>query len=295
MKNIYFTGIIPALVTPIDENQNIKREVVSELLDMQLEAGVHGFYVCGNTGEGPRLKNKTRMDMLETTLEQNRNRGKIIAHIGAENMLDVIELTRHATKVGADGIASLPPTNFRYTQEELVNYYKIIADNTDLPLLLYAHETGNIYNFPELMEELIKIPNVIGLKCTLTDYYQMWQIKELNNSDVNLLNGPDQTLLCGLALGADGGIGSTYNIMPKWFCNLYKAFHNNDMESANKLQHKITKVITILKRYGVISAVKAVLTLMGYDVGAPALPSIPLTTIEQGELKVLLKKQGIKI
>ena len=295
MKNIYFTGIIPALVTPIDENQNIKREVVSELLDMQLEAGVHGFYVCGNTGEGPRLKNKTRMDMLETTLEQNRNRGKIIAHIGASNMVDAIELTRHATEAGADGIASLPPASFQYSQRELVDYYKTIADNTDLPVLLYAYEAGNVYNFPKLMEEIMTIPNVVGLKCTLSNYYHMWQIKGINNGDVNVINGPDETLLCGLSMGADGGIGSTYNIMPKWFCELYEGFLHEDMKRATAIQYRINRVIEILISYGVIASVKATLSLMGFDVGAPAPPAMSLSKEGKRELKDKLIELGLKL
>jgi N-acetylneuraminate lyase len=294
MKNIHFAGIMPALVTPFDQNQKIKRQAVGELINMQLKGGVQGFYVCGNTGEGPSLRLSTRMEMLEAVVEFNLGRGKIIAHIGAPNILDAVELTKHATKAGVDGIASLPPTyNFKYSQDELVAYYRTIADNTHLPVMVYAHQSTGVSDYLDLMSRLMEIPSVSGLKCTLKDYYIMRRIKELNGGDINVINGPDETLLCGLTMGADGGIGSTYNIMPDWFCKLYQAYCIGDMSSAAEYQYKINQVITILIEFGVIRSVKATLSMMGFDVGEAAFPSRPLDAQERADLRQRLSEQGI--
>ena len=139
MDNIKFKGIMPALITPFDENGNIYTDTVAELVHYHLNAGVNGFYVCGATGEGPALSKKSRMEMTEAVIDANKKQGRVIVHVGSINAEETIALTRHATKAGADGISSVPPLYFyKYTQKEIMEYYKKIADNTDLPILLYA-------------------------------------------------------------------------------------------------------------------------------------------------------------
>ena len=297
MNNILFKGIMPALITPFNDNQEINMEAVFKLIDWQLACGVNGFYTCGRTGEGPALRVSTRKSMVEAAVEATKGRGVIINHIGASNILDVIELTKHSQKVGVNAISSLVPNyTANYTEDELVEYYKIIADNTDLPILVYATPTLNASDLSKLMLRLMQIPNVIGLKFTRNNYFELQQIKSLNDGNINVINGPDETLLCGLAIGADGGIGATYNLMPDWFVKLYTAFSAGDLAGAKEYQYKINQVIKILIKYsknGSLKAVKSALEMKGFQAGYAACPAGRFHADEAIALKADLEMAGI--
>ena len=276
-NNILFTGTMPALITPFTEEGKVKTNTVKGLVDWHLSEGSTGFYICGTTGEGPALPASTRMEMAEATVDAVAGRGVVIDHVGAPNIWDAIALTEHATKIGVDCIASLAPTySFKYTADELYEYYKIIASHTDKPVLVYATLAMGIPNFPVFMEKLMEIPNVIGVKCTLRDDFVLHKIKEVNGGNINVINGPDETLICGLTMGADGGIGSTYNLMPGWFAKLFDAFKAGNLAEAQQYQYKINRVIDAILRFGkfgAIRGVKAALEMKGYDVGNAVFPA----------------------
>jgi len=198
MSNILFTGVMSALVTPFGPDGKVKKTAVEKMIDWQLSEGLKGFYICGSTGEGPALKPSTRMEMLETAAAAAKGRGVVIAHIGAPNIWDAMELTKHATKTRVSAISSLAPTySYKYSEDELFDYYKRIADSTDLPVLVYATAAMGVPNFPRLMAKLITIPNVVGVKFTIRDYFELRKTKEVNGGDINLINGPDETCSAG--------------------------------------------------------------------------------------------------
>ena len=290
---------MPALITPFDGQEQLKAETARQLIDFQLAEGVSGFYICGATGEGPALRPVTRMEMAETTVAHVAGRGWVIDHIGAPNMQDTLELVRHATRTGVDAVASLAPTNsYRYTTDELYSYYAAIAAATDLPVLVYATDMIRTQDVLGLMARLMQIPNVIGLKFTIRDYFLMGQVCELNKGDINVINGPDETLLCGLAMGADGGIGSTYNVMPGWFCSLYQAYQDGDLQKARMLQYKINHVIRILHQFSegaITKAIKATLQLMGFDAGEAASPAKHIRAEERQAMREALREAGLDL
>ncbi|MDD3996290.1 MAG: dihydrodipicolinate synthase family protein [Sphaerochaetaceae bacterium] len=297
MSNIRFKGIMPALITPYDEKQKVKEKTVRALMDWHISQGVDGFYICGSTGEGPALKKETRMEMAEIAVDQAKGRSVIINHIGAPNILDALELTEHASTIGVDCIASLAPTySFKYTEDELFDYYKRISDYTSTPVMVYATAAMGVSNFPRLMERLIQIPNIIGVKFTIRDYFELRKAKEVNGGDINLINGPDETLICGLAMGADGGIGTTYNLMPDWYVGLYNAFIAGDTKIALGFQSKCNRVTEALIRFsknGAIKGVKAALQLKGFDVGDAVFPSHHYLHDELSVFKKDLESLGI--
>ena len=143
-----FTGMYSALFSIYDENMKVKKDSVRALMEYNQKNGLAGFYVGGATGECVVLPNRTRIEMLETAVE-NKKDSKIIAHIGAGHWEDTKELLLHASKLDIDCVASLPPALMAYyTEEETINYYKEIASLTDKPVMAYiqAFYTGNIVN-----------------------------------------------------------------------------------------------------------------------------------------------------
>jgi N-acetylneuraminate lyase len=140
-----------------------------------------------------------------------------------------------------------------------------------------------------MVEKIMGIRNMIGLKWTSYDYYEMRKIKELNGGDINVINGPDETLLCGLVMGADGGIGATYNPMPKVFVKIYESFMSGNIVAAQEAQFKANKVIKILLRHGVLNGVKDMLEMIGIDMGYCTYPLKRFTASEQEIFRAELK------
>jgi len=130
---------------------------------------------------------------------------------------------------------------------------------------------------------------MIGLKWTSYDYFTMHRIKELRSGNINVINGPDECLLCGLAMGADGGIGATYNVMPKLFSQIYCSFRAGDLDTARAAQYKANKLIEILLKFGVVCGIKDILTMLGYDCGYQVYPQKRFTDEERAAFRAELE------
>ena len=292
-NNKLFKGIRSALVSCFDESENVNEDAMRRLMRWHIKEGFAGFYVNGGTGEGARLQKETRKRIAEIAVDEVKGTGAdIINHVGAIDIRTAVELAEHAAKIGCDAISSVPPFFFGYGEEEIYNYYKAIADASGLPVLMYASPLSGVAITPQMVDRLMeRIPSLIGLKWTNPNYYVMHQIAELKGGNINVINGPDETLLCGLTMGADGGIGATYNVMPKLFRQIYDLYQENLIPEARQIQFKANKVIDILIEHGVDCGVKQMLCDMGYDAGFGAYPSKRFSDEElavfRGKLKAL--------
>ncbi len=306
MKNIQFTGIRSAIFTPLNADSTVKVEAVKPLVDRTLDLGAKGFYVAGSTGEGPTLNQTERKKVVSAVIEAAKSRKTVngetpdvIVHVAAPYTPDAFDLAKYAKDAGADCISSLAPNFYTaHTPEECLDYYKRLSDCTDLPILVYATNllTGSIKNLSEFFTKAMQIEHVIGLKYTLRDYYELSMLKQINGGDINIVNGPDETLLGGLAMGADGGIGSTYNLVPELFVDIWNKYHAGDMEGARVSQAKVNRIITTLvnTKGGYLNACKNALKLYGIDLGACAYPKVPLTSDELADLKKRLEIAGME-
>lgn len=286
-NNILFRGILPALVSPVTDDGQVMKKETEKLIRWQMENGVNGFYICGSTGEGLILPPKTRMELLETALEATEGKVPVITHVGAIDLPTTLSLAEHAKKAEAAAVSSIPPIYFQYGEDEIVDYYKAVASAAELPLLMYGVGLANTKLTVDLVERLMQIDNIIGIKWTYPDYYSMGKLKDIQNGNVNVINGPDEMLVCGLAMGADAGIGTTYNVMPRLFVKLYEAFQNGRVEEARTLQHAINRVIAVLIKYQVIPSTKALLCHMGFEVGEC---TKPLRRFSKEENEAFLKE-----
>jgi len=267
MTNVKFTGAMSAFSTPLNDDGGIREQVARELMRWQFDAGLKGLYICGGTGEGVVMNPAARKRLAEIAVEEAKGRGPVITHVGAADLATAAGLAAHAAAAGCDAISSVPPFFYHYGPGEISDYYRAIAKASELPVLIYATPlTGTVFS-RDMIAALMEIPGVIGLKWTSPDYYSMSRIKQLNGGDINVINGSDETLLCGLIMGADGGIGANYNIMPKVFAGIYDAFCSGDYNKARDLQSKANRVIDIILQFGVLTGVKEVLNMLGFDFG----------------------------
>lgn len=277
MKKI-FSGIMPALVTPFNaDGKTVNEKTARELIEFHISQGADGFYILGSTGEGLLMMEEERMKMCEVVVAQVAGRKPVICHIAAMNFDEAVRLAKHAEKAGADAVSAVPPFFFHYTEEDVYNYYKVLAQSTGLPFIMYNHPAANGGMSAVTVAKMFEIDNVTGVKWTVNNYYELMKLKNITHGEINIINGPDEMLVSGLAAGADAGIGASYNVMLPQFLEIYKCFRDGNNEKAFEIQAKVNKVIDCIIKHEVIPATKYMCTMMGFDVGYASLPMCQVT------------------
>jgi N-acetylneuraminate lyase len=275
-------GILPALVTPVNASGEFQVKPYEQLLERVYRSGVHGVYLCGQTGEGFQLSPNERKAATECAVQNSPRDAQVVVHVGASSTADAVRLASHAAKSGAHVISSLPPVG-NYSFEEIRSYYEALAQASDLPLLIYYFPSiAPAIRSTEQILDLCSIPNIIGLKFTDTDFFRLWTIRQ---SGAIVLNGFDEMLLAGLIMGANGGIGSTYNLIPESFVELYQHTSNQRWEQARHVQQQINEFIQVLLRFPIPPAIKLILSWTGISCGSCILPRRELTPEKQTELR----------
>ena len=292
MNRVKFTGIMPALISPVNEDGSIREKPLRKLVKYLSGTGITGFYICGATGEGIAMAPNQRMTLAEIVKDEAPAGMKIINHICAADLATVKKLAAHSRKIGLDGVASVPPLFFNYNEKGIIDFYAAMSEASEgLPLMIYASPLSGPLLSLQTVEKMLSIPGFVGMKFTNPNYYLLSRYKKLDGGNINIINGPDETCALGLMMGADGAIGSTYNFMPKLFVKLYGAVMAGKMDEALALQMKADEMIELLLKYDVVSCVKLILQTRGFDVGEPNAPLRRLNTDEKQSF--LLKYQAL--
>lgn len=288
-----FTGILPALVTPLcADNKTIDIPATDAIIEHLIGQGANGFYILGGTGEGLLMTREDREIMCEAAVKAVKGRVPIINHIASINVDEAVALAKHAEKMGCDAIAAVPPCFFHYGEEDLYNYYKTLADAVHIPVIIYYHPGAQKSMSAKLIAHVFEIDNVTGVKWSSDNLFEMMRLKDMTHGEMNIINGPDQLLVSGLAAGADAGIGSTYNVMLPEFLKIYDAVKRGDMKTALETQLKVNRVIDVNIKHEVISSVKYMCGMMGFPVGNPNPPLRAYTPEQAAQLEKDAKAAG---
>lgn len=259
-------GIFTALLTPFDDNNKINREALEQLVRHNIKLGVDGFYVDGSTAEAFLLTTEERKQVLQIVKEAAPDK-KLIAHIGSVREDEALELSLYAKELGYDAISSVAPFYYKFSFEEIKNYYFRLAEKSGMPMIVYHFPafSGVSMGVNEISTFLDR-EEFIGIKFTSNDFFTMEQVRA-KYPDKLIYNGYDEMFLAGVSMGADGGVGSTYNFMADKFVKLHRLFKEEKIAEAQKLQFEINRIITILCQIGVMQAEKEVLNQLGIPFG----------------------------
>ena len=272
-----FHGIFPALLTPFEKDGSVNKTVLHELVEMNVRKGVSGFYVCGSTGEALMLPPAQRKEILETVVDANRGRCKVIAHIGAIDALTAQDLALHARDAGADAVSSLAPFYYSFNADEITRYYFDIADKTNMPMVVYNIPVLSKVSLSEgSLAAFLKDERFIGVKHTSSDFFLLERLTT-RFPDKVFFNGFDEMFLPALCAGATGGIGSTYNLMAEKFIRIRQLFKENRIAEARAEQTRANNIIAALIQVGVMPGEKALLCRLGLDFGICRKPFGELT------------------
>ena len=283
-------GILPAAITPLDETGRFVPAVFEQLLTRLYSAGVHGVYVCGSTGEGMLQSAEQRRAIVESAVACTPRDRHVIVHVGAASLDEAVALASHAAQAGAHAISSLPPTSAQFGFADVFRYYQALARASELPLLVYYFpEVSHSIATAEQLEAVCALPNVIGVKFTDFDLYRMATVTRPGRS---VFNGRDEVLAAGLLMGASGGIGTFYNVMPDLFVQIYTAAAAGRWEDARAAQQRVNALIRTALRYPVFPAVKQILAWSGLDCGVCLPPRTRLDADQQTALRNELAAAG---
>ena len=237
-----FQGIIPAFYACYDKEGNISPEAVRELTRWFIQKGVKGLYVGGSSGECIYQSKEERKLVLENVMAEAKGKLTIIAHVACNNTADSQELAAHAESLGVDAIASIPPIYFHLPPYAIAKYWNDIsaaAPNTDFVIYNIPQLAGVSLTVP-LLKKMLENPRCIGVKNSSmpTQDIQMWR-----DEGAIVFNGPDEQLISGLVMGATGGIGGTYGVMPELYLELYRCVKSGDLTKALDIQNDCCRII----------------------------------------------------
>ena len=294
MKQIQ--GVIPALVTPFKEDESVDEEKTRNLVEYLLDIGVDGFYLTGSTGEGFLMDETERKKVVEVVIDQVKDRVPVIVHVGAISTKISVELAKHAYEAGAAAVSSVPPFYYKFSFDEIYNYYKDISDATPLPLIIYSiPATTGVDMGIDAIVKLAEIDNVKGIKYTSMNHFEMQRIKERLSGNFAVYSGADEMALSGMLMGADGIIGSSYNCIPEVFIQMLSAIEEGDINVAKEHQIIANDIIEIFARYTYHVSLKQAMKWLGVDCGRNRRTFKSFTTEEKAALrKDLLKLKQSK-
>ena len=277
-----YQGIIPAFYACYDEEGRISPERVERLTELLLKKGVKGLYVGGSSGECIYQGTEERKTVLEHVMKASKGQMTIIAHVACNNTADSCELAAHAQSLGVDAIAAIPPIYFHLPEYAIADYWNTIsAAAPDLDFIIYniPQLAGTALTIP-LFRKMLENPRVIGVKNSSMPTQDIQMFKQEGGSRCIVMNGPDEQLLAGLAIGADGGIGGTYGVMPELYLKIKELFDKGRMEEAREIQYAADEIIyNMCKCHGNLYAVmKKIIALRdGVELGSVRSPLPALT------------------
>lgn len=287
---IEISGIIPPIVTPLTSDYKINEKVLRKMINHLIENGVHGIFPAGTTGEFYALTNEEYKELLEITVDETKGRVPVYGGVNHITTRGAIKLAEIAQEAGVDALSILTPMFISPSQKELYLHYKNIAENIDLPIILYnnAPKTG-VTIAPEMVQNLADIKNIVAIKDSTGDMTNTEECLRLTKDrEFSVLMGRDTLIYAGLAYGATGAIASCANVAPKIAVDIYDKYIAGDLEAALEAQYRLAPLRMITNLGTFPAVIKEGLKLQGFDVGPCYEPIKPLLTENREILKNIL-------
>ena len=284
-------GVIPAMITSFNKDESINKEGIRKTINYLIYEKVNGLYITGSTGETFLMSQDEKKQVIEIIVEEVNGRVPVIAHIGSIGTKITTELGQYAEKVGVDALSALPPFYYGFSNDEIFSYYKDISNTTNLPITIYNISHAHLMDL-DMLKRLAAIKNVKGVKYTAPTHFNFNKIKKEVGENFKIYSGMDEMSLSGLISGADGIIGSFYNLMPEMFVDIYAKVKEGNINAAKKIQEKINIIILYALGKSGYPFIKMGLNWLGIDSGYVRKP---FTTFIDREIENTIKNDLKKL
>ena len=290
-----FTGLIPPMVTPLDEKRQLDIEATKKMVKHLEQGGVDGLFLLGTTGEGPHLAYAVREKLVKTVCSLTKL--PVLVGITETDLEDALAFAKKCKAYGAKGIVAAPPYYFKLTQSECLAWFTELADRLPLPLVIYdmpAH-TDTVIE-PVTIAALAKHKNIVAMKdsSSVIALFNKFKLALEDAKDFSLFMGPDEAMGEAVLTGADGGVCTGANLWPAAFKKMYEAAKAGDVATMRKCQRFTTMSSYLVYglgagQIGFLKGVKAALAEMGLIKNVLTAPFAPFTGAELKKVKAALK------
>lgn len=285
-------GIIPAILTPFNDDYEVDEKVFEELCNYLIEKGVNGLFVAGTTGEGPLLSLEERARLFKLAVMSANGRVPIICHVGSISSRETITLIRSAIDARADAIAIVSPYYYRLDESAIEDYYtEVLEEAKGIPVFLY--NIPGLTNNPissGLAQRLFSLGKISGIKDSSGNITVLKSFIDIS-PEFQVICGSDALFLLALSLGAVGAVSSTANVFPEIFTSIYNALLNRNMDMAIENQRKLNELCKIFQYGRLISSYKYALSLRGFKISDRVRsPQRKLTEEEKEVIRESLKE-----
>lgn len=286
-----FEGVLPAIVTPFKRNlaMDLDLEGLASNIEFLIENGVHGIVPCGSTGESATLSFEEHEEVIAATIEAVNGRVPVIAGTGSNNTAEAVRFTKAAKNLGADGVLVISPYYNKPNRSGLIKHYTILA-NLDIPVIMYnvPGRTGQNLT-PDLVIELARNPNIVGIKEASGDIGQISRIIEGTlDEDFQIISGDDNLTYPILSIGGSGVISVAANVEPGRMVAMFDAFCEGDFETALDLHYELSPLFRSMFIDTNPIPVKKAVELRGMAAGPVRLPLDELDATKTGQLREVL-------
>jgi 4-hydroxy-2-oxoglutarate aldolase len=298
MSYFEIKGVIPPVITPFKENDEVDYEKFSSNIKKWNSKDLAGVLVLGSNGETAYLREEEKLELIKLAVENTDDDKIVMVGTGLESTEMTIELTNKAAKLGADCALLLTPNYYggKMGDEAQLAYFKEVADNTEIPILIYnVTKFTHINISPKVVSELSKHKNIIGMKDSSGDVKQLIQFMNAGlDQEFNLLVGTAAAWYPALAVGVKASVMALANCCPDECIEVQKLFEEGKNEESLELYKKMYPVNSaVTGGYG-IAGLKYVCDELGFEGGFTRKPLLPLKDREKVELDSIIKKAELK-
>lgn len=297
MKTVEIYGIVPPIITPMNEDESVNYEELRNQIDRLIDNGCHGIFVTGTNGESYILSEEEKLEILRVAVEHINGRVPVYSGTGCISTSKTIKLSLQAMQIGADVLSIITPSFAVASQEELYIHYETIAKAVDMPIVLYniPARTGNSLA-TETVQRLAKIENIVGVKDSSGNFDNMLKYIEYTRDIQNfeVVSGNDSLILWNLYAGGAGGVSGCANVYPKTMSSIYDYFKAGELKKAREMQDSIRSFRNCFKYGNPNTIVKTAVKLLGHDVGKCRAPFNSIAGEGIDALKAVLKENEEK-
>ena len=291
-----FEGVYPALATPMTSDGALDESVLAQIVEFNIQAGVHGFWVAGGTGESILLDDDENGRIAEITMDQAAGRARIIMHVGASTTARAAAMAEEAAKHNVDAICCVPPFFYGRGADEIAEHYRVVAAAADVPLFVYnlPSATG-VEITPPLMQTIQdRVPQLKGLKHSAPS---AWYVRTFADMGLDCFIGNCMLMLPAMTIGATGCVDGPPNMLPELWVDIWEAYQSRDLDRAESAQQKASAAWGALADTGVAfhALVKGVLTeRLGVDCGDPRPPGLPMSEEQRGQIRSIVSEMALE-
>jgi len=290
--DVNWHGSFAVIVTPFQQNGDIDEAAYRKIINYVIEAGCHGVITTGSTGEFFLMSPEERKRVVEICTDEVKGRIPVLAAPAATRTEDVVDFTKHARRAGCNGVMVMPPVYVPMTDRELLEFYRRVAGEGGLPIMLYNSPDAVRANLtPGLVARLARISEVVAIKDSSWDLIQVSNLLRTVGSEIRIFVGLEDLLVPSLAIGADGAVAMTPQIIGSTAVELYNSFRRGDFELAKSLHFKMARLYDLFK-IATYVGIKEAMTMLGLPGGYSRPPVLPLTSEQRAEVRAILEDIG---